>query len=157
MKRILALVLLPVLLTCSLASCEGSRLLQADGFSITLPRSFDSFDWENYLLVACRTSDRVYVFVQRDPYEPFGEDLPTPMEYAASRLEQFEYPNNAREEDGAVVFTYRAVAGSEIFEYTAYVFAGADSFYLCQFACAYEDAEKYRSDFKAWRDTVTYQ
>lgn len=129
------------------------KVFQDEGFSITLTEDFKSSSQEGFEL--CYLSQKVGISVLTDEISQLPNRENTSVEeYAQLVITSNNVNSSVRKQDGLVYFEFDRTASGKDFSYVAFVFRGADEFWLVQFSTESKNAAQYREDIFRWASSV---
>ena len=163
MKKTLSIcivfVLLITLLTgCSfnlrfgLSSAPKEKTFSKSGMSITLNESFYEKEYVSY--TSTYESQKIVVFTLKEEFSYFGGVDYSLEEYADLVIYANNLTATVKTKDNLTYFTYEKEVSGKNYCYTAFVYKAADAYWLIQFACEKNQADKLESDIFTYAASV---
>lgn len=147
MKKTLSIIFI-ALFIIALSSCsmllnvEKEKAFEKSGMSITLTNQFTEKEHLSYTSIYDSKNMAVYTLKEEfSLFEAFDSDL-TLDEYADLVVEANKLTCEKQYKDDLTYFLYEKEANGKQMSFYAFVYEGDDAFWLIQFACESDNAEK---------------
>jgi len=163
MKKILSICLVFILTMTLLTGCAFKTLLDKisppeektftkSGMSITLTDDF--YEKEYVSFTSAYESEKIAVFTLKEEFTLFGGANYSLKEYAELVTQANMLSATVKTKDDLTYFAYDKEVNGKDFHYTAFVYKGSDAYWLIQFACVKDQAEKLEKDIFAYAASV---
>ena len=128
-----------------------------NGMTITLNSEFNDYTIKGY--TNCYSTQDVSVFVIKEPFTMFTDDVDTIEEYSSLIISNNNLSSaTLKQSDGLARFDYEStnIDTNETYKYYSYLYMSDDAFWLVQFATLASNADKYEKSITNWAKSVTF-